>query len=86
MHELAIVNPSYLMQSVSLSYARYMFLKKRGIKVEMSNYNKLFIENKQFERAYGITKEELLEKYDYNEFLELKEKEGKNNRVIKYGN
>ena len=32
----------------------------------MNNYRKLFLGNKIFEKTYGITKEELLKKYDYN--------------------
>ena len=70
MHELAIVDSKELMQSVNLSYARYMFYKERGTIVDMSNYRKLFIVNKQFEKSYGITKKELLEKYDYEKYLE----------------
>ena len=53
------------MQSTKLSYARYMFYKDKGIKITMDNYRKLFINQKQFEKAYGIKKEELLKKYDY---------------------
>ena len=70
MHELAIIDSKELMQSVNLSYARYMFYKERGTIVDMSNYRKLFIVNKQFEKSYGITKKELLEKYDYEKYLE----------------
>ena len=70
MHELAIVDAKQLMQSVNLSYARYSFYKDRGIDIGMSNYKKLFIEQKRFEKAYGITKKELLEKYDYNKYKE----------------
>ena len=31
----------------------------------MSNYTKLFIRNKKFEKQYGIKKEKLLSKYSY---------------------
>ena len=70
MHELAVINPKQLMQSVNLSYARYLFYKYKGIDIDMNNYRKLFIGQKQFEKAYGITKKELLEKYDYNKYKE----------------
>ena len=80
MHELAVINPKLLMQSVNLSYARYSFYKDRGIDIDMNNYRKLFVEQKKFEKAYGITKKELLEKYDYNKYKEEKEKE--NGRII----
>ena len=80
MHELAVINPKQLMQSVNLSYARYSFYKDRGIDIDMNNYRKLFDGQKRFEKAYGITKKELLEKYDYNKYKEEKEKE--NGRII----
>ena len=80
MHELAVINPKQLMQSVNLSYARYSFYKDRGIDIDMNNYRKLFVGQKDFEKAYRITKKELLEKYDYNKYKEEKEKE--NGRII----
>ena len=40
------------------------------IEIDMNNYRKLFIGNKQFEKIYGVTKKELLEKYDYEKYLE----------------
>lgn len=70
LHELAINNTKNLMQSVSLSYARYMFYKEKNIEINDKSYNKLFINQKQFKKAYGITKEELLEKYDYQEYVQ----------------
>ena len=72
MHELATINPKYLMQSVSLSYARYQYFLANGIKLDMSNYKKLFINNKQFEKLYGIGKTELLKLYDYEKCMEAK--------------
>ena len=47
---------------------------KEGEKVEETdkNYNKLFINQKQFQNAYGITKEELLEKYNYQAYIQQK--------------
>lgn len=79
-HELAVINPKQLIQSVNLSYARYSFYKDRGIDIDIKSHKKLFIEQKRFEKAYGITKKELLEKYDYNKYKEEKEKE--NGRII----
>ena len=70
MHKLAVINSKQLMQSVNLSYARYSFYKDIGIDIDMNNYRKLFIDQKRFEKAYGITKQELLEKYDYNKYKE----------------
>ena len=72
LHELAINDTKKLMQSVSLSYARYMFYKEKNIEINDKSYNKLFIGQKLFEKAYGITKEELLEKYDYQAYIQQK--------------
>ena len=72
LHELAINDTKQLMQSVSLSYARYMFYKEKNIEITDKSYNKLFINQKRFEKAYGITKEELLEKYDYQAYIQQK--------------
>ena len=63
-----------LMQSTALSYARYMFNKEKGIEINETNYNKLFMSQKQFEKQYGVTKQEILEKYDYKKYLERQEK------------
>ena len=70
MHELAVIDSKRLMQSVNLSYARYSFYIDRETDINMKNYRKLFVRQKQFEKAYGITKKELLEKYDYNKYKE----------------
>ena len=72
LHELAINDTKQLMQSVSLSYARYMFYKEKDIEITDKSYKKLFINQNQFEKAYGITKEELLEKYDYQAYIQQK--------------
>lgn len=72
LHELAINDTKKLMQSVSLSYARYMFYKEKSIEITDRSYKKLFIGQKRFEKAYGITKEELLEKYDYQAYIQQK--------------
>ena len=72
LHELAINDTKKLMQSVSLSYARYMFYKEKNIEITDKSYYKLFINQKRFEKAYGITKKELLEKYDYQAYIQQK--------------
>ncbi len=66
---LLINDAKRLMQSIELSYARYKFYESRGIEISDENYRKLFIGQKQFENAYGIGKKELLEMYDYDEFI-----------------
>ena len=70
LHDLLVVNPKQLIQSTALSYAKYMFYKDKGIEINMDNHKKLFISNNQFEKTYKITKVELLQKYDYNKYIE----------------
>ena len=83
LHELAINDTKKLMQSVSLSYARYMFYKEKNIEITDKSYNKLFINQKQFQKAYGITKEELLEKYDYQAYIQQKKTQDLGKETLK---
>lgn len=68
--EMVIKDARQLMQSLELSYARYEFLKEKGIVINLDNYRKLFEAQNPFEKKYHITKEELLKLYNYNEFKE----------------
>ena len=43
-----------------------MVYKDKGIEINMSNYIKLFIVQKNFEKIYGITKEEILNMYVFD--------------------
>ena len=70
---LPIEDTKQLMQSTKLSYARYKFYKVRGISIDRSNYSKLFMGQKQFEKQYGITKAELLKMYPYPVHKDVKE-------------
>lgn len=70
LHELVSVDPKQLIQSVNLSYARYCFYKSQGIDIDMNNYRKLFVRENQFQKSNGITKQELIEKYDYDKYEE----------------
>ena len=66
---IAIEDTKKLMQSIDLTYARYMFFKDRGIAINEENYRRLFYNAKQFEKQYGIDKSTLLEKYNYQEYI-----------------
>ena len=50
LHDLIIVSPIRLIQSISLSYARYNFLNDNGIEVNMENYRILFLGKSAFEK------------------------------------
>ena len=69
---IAIEDTKQLMQSIDLTYARYMFFKDKGIEVTRDNYRRLFYDAKQFEKQYGIDKSSLLEQYNYQEYLNSK--------------
>ena len=75
LEDIIINDSKQLMQSVDLTYARYELLKEKGIDITIENYIKLFINNKRFEKQYGITKQEILEKYNYNEYINRNRKE-----------
>ena len=67
--EIFLVSTVDLMQGIELSYARYMYCKNMGINIDMSNYRVLFISKKQFEKKFGKNCDELLELYNYQEYL-----------------
>ena len=69
---IVIEDTKKLMQSIDLTYARYMFFKDKGIEVTRDNYQRLFYSAKIFEKQYGIDKSSLLEKYNYQEYLNSK--------------
>ena len=72
LHLLAVEDTKKLMQSTALSYARYMFLKEKGIEINETNYRKLFDSEKRFVKQYGVTKQEILAKYNYEESMKNK--------------
>lgn len=66
--DFIIRNPKYLMQSVSLSYARYMFyLMEKNDVINSNTSRRLFVGDKQFSKQFKVTKEELLKRYSYEE-------------------
>lgn len=67
-HDVAIIDPKQLMQSASVSYARYCYYNDIGIDIDINNYKRLFLSESLFKRQYNISKKELLNKYDYNDF------------------
>lgn len=72
LHDVAIITPKNLMQSLELSYARYEFYKTIDVSVDLTNFRKLFIGKKRFEKENNITTSELLEQYDYNARVKIK--------------
>ena len=70
---IVVEDTKKLMQSIDLTYARYMFFKEKGIEITKDNYRRLFYDAKRFEKQYGIDKSTLLEKYNYQEYVNSKE-------------
>lgn len=65
LHNVLIKDANHLITSLSLVYARYMFLKEKDITIDEKNYRKLFMRSKQFQKKYNISSEELINKYPY---------------------
>lgn len=68
-----IKDPKQIIQSIDLSYARYMFYKSIGIDLTMSNYLMLFYNQSIFKKRFGITNEDLVRRYSYKENISDKE-------------
>ena len=69
---IVLFDTKQLMQSIELTYARYMYFKENGKIIDETNYKYLFESNKKFEKRSNMTKEELLEKYNYEEYIKEK--------------
>ena len=63
-----------LMQSVDLTYARYEFLTDQGKIINIENYRMLYYNNKTFTKQFGVTKQQLLTMYPYQEREKRKER------------
>ena len=63
---IIVLDPKKLMQSVELSYARYMYYQSIGVVITSSNYSKLFIGQKLFEKRYGKNNSELIDEFNYD--------------------
>lgn len=79
--EILKTEPRKYRQKIALSYARYEFFKSIGINIVEVNYKTLFTKEDYYKTHYGITDKELVEKYDYEEYLKNKKKNQiKNNK------
>ena len=74
-HKVFIKDPRQLMQSIELSYARYMFYSSKCITIDENNYRKLFVGEKHFKNSFNLFNSDLLYMYDYNEFINKNKKE-----------
>ena len=67
LRNLAIVSPKQLMQSVKLTHARREFYMSSGIVINIDNFRKLFLGEKQFIKMYNKTNKELISEYPLDE-------------------
>ena len=81
--DMMILEPKYIMQSIELSYARYMFLKNIGININMNNYRILFMGQNQFEKRFGKNNEQLIKIYNYDRYLENRDNMDKKIKMMK---
>lgn len=66
---IVVEDTKNLMQSTKLTYARYEFLTKENkIKIDKTNFGKLFYSQKTFKKQYGITNKELFETYNFENY------------------
>lgn len=63
---IIFINPKLLMQSVDLSYARYMYYTSKGETIDMDNYLELFVSEKKFLKSSGLTNEQVICLYKYD--------------------
>jgi len=66
LHEIAVITPKNLMQSIEVSYARYEFYKSIDLDINIDDFTKLFIGRKKFEKQYKVDTTDLLKEYNYN--------------------
>ena len=76
--DIILSHPKRLIQSVDLSYARYVFLQAMGEVIDKDNYHKLFVNEMQFSKQYKVTNSELIELYKYDRVCEKSKKLDRN--------
>ena len=75
--DIIVKAPIHFSQSIELSFARYVFYYRMGIKIDRGNANMLFMRQDLFISKFGKTNEQLMILYNYNEYLEKKKAKSK---------
>lgn len=68
--DILVRDSIHLSQSIELSFARYVFYHRMGIKIDRGNANMLFMKQELFISKFGKTNEQLMKIYNYDEYLE----------------
>ena len=64
--EKEILNrPSYLMQGAILSYSRISYLKENNVVLNHRAFNYLVMSGKDFKKRFGVSNEEVKERYPF---------------------
>jgi len=67
--DIVVNNSHFLMQSFDLVFARYMFYRGLGIRIDHGNMNLLFMKQAAFVKKYGKTNKQLIMLYNYDEYM-----------------
>ena len=76
--DIIVRDPIHFCQSIELSFARYVFYHRIGMKIDRGNANLLFMRQELFVNKFGKTNEQLIALYNYSEYLEKRKTRLKN--------
>ena len=73
LENIVLEDTKQLMQSATLSYARYRYLTIKGIKITKDNYGRLFYSQQNFKEIYNIDNETLKGLYPFEEYIKVQQ-------------
>ena len=73
LENIILEDTKQLMQSATLSYARYRYLTIKGIKITKDNYVKLFYSQRSFKEIFGADNETLKRLYPFEEYIKVQQ-------------
>ena len=73
LENIILEDTKQLMQSTTLSYARYRYLTTKGIKINKNNYSKLFYNQRSFKEIFGADNETLKKLYPFEEYIKVQQ-------------
>ena len=74
LEDIVLIDTKQLIQSISLTHARYEFYKNQNKDITITNYRLLFLDEKEFIKRFKITKQELTLIYPYEKASAHKKK------------
>ena len=73
LENIILEDTKQLIQSATLSYARYRYLTIKGIKITKDNYSKLFYSQRSFKEIFGADNETLKRLYPFEEYIKVQQ-------------